>query len=158
MNKPLLTVLALVAATAAFTLSAQNGAPASPAGAVSASSVIPDILVEGFKGYQTGGYSAATSIWQRSSMLALDPLTVQNLNNQLSALSNQTGPFVSAEVVRMVTLSNSVREVYVSVRCQHGALFMAFTCVKLPDHWIVTVINADKDPAKVIPTNVMGGL
>ncbi len=140
---------------AAFFASAQSAT--TPATA-SPSIGIPDVVVDGFRAYLNGGYAGATSVWSRNSTLQLDTQAVQNMNTILLTEGNLAGAFTGAEVVRIVSLSQSVEEVYVSAKYQNGILFMSFTCYKQPDKWIVTAFAADKDATKIIPTNVMGGL
>lgn len=150
--KKLLLVLTLSLISALTPVVAQTAA-ASPA-----APNVPDVVTEGFRAFLSGGYASATNAWTKNSSMSLDSLAIQAVNNVFLQQVNLAGNFTGAEVVRVVNLSLSVEQVYVAVKYQRGVLFMGFTCYKTGNVWTVTVITIDKDPAKILPTNVMGGL
>ncbi len=152
--KKLLTTLVLVCTLAAVG-TAQSTAPAAPA-----ATVVPDVIVSGYKAFLASGYAAAVAAWSANSPLAIDGATLAGISNVLLNESNLGGNFVGADVIRVVNLSASAELVYALTRYQHGMLFMSFTCYKPSptDKWLVTVIDVDKDPAKILPTNILGGL
>jgi hypothetical protein len=89
--------------------------------------------------------------------LLLDPLTLQALNTYFSLVGNNAGKFLGADAVRVVKLSYSTAEVYAVAKFERQVVYLGFTCYKTGDKWIITVINANKDPAKVLPTAMMSG-
>jgi len=121
-------------------------------------SELPDVVVNGFKGYKTGGYTVATAAWARDSALLLDPLPLPALKTYLSLAGDNAGQFVGADAVQVVKLSNNTEEVYAVAKFERQAVYFAFTCYKVNEKWIITVINANKDPAVVLPTAMMGSL
>jgi hypothetical protein len=149
--KKILASLIIAGGLAALLMAQKT--PAAPA----ADSDLPDVVVNGFKEYKTGGYTAATNAWARDSSLLLDPLTLQTLQTYLNLIGNNSGPFTSADVVKVVKLSTSTEEVYTVAKFERQLVYLSFTCFKTGDKWIITVIDADKDPAKVLPTNIMSG-
>lgn len=118
---------------------------------------LPDVVVNGFREYKSGGYTAATIAWAHDSNLLLDPQALQNLNAYLNLIGNNSGIFVAADVVRVVKLSNTTEEVYAVAKFERQVVYFAFTCYKAGDKWIITLINVNKDPAQVLPTNIMSG-
>jgi len=153
--KKILIALVLVCSLAVFSF-AQSTLP--PYASAPAPAALPDVVVNGFKAFMNGGYSAATSVWSLNSPLAQDATTLSNINNTFLQESSVAGNFSGAEVIRVVNFSASGEEVYAMAKYQRGTLFVSFTCYKSADKWYVTVIDVDKDPGRILPTNVMGGL
>jgi len=118
---------------------------------------LPDVVVNGFKEYKSGGYTAATNAWARESSLLLDPQTLQTIQAYLNVIGNNSGPFLAADVVRVVKLSATTEEVYTVAKFERQVVYLGFTCYKASDKWIITLINVNKDPAQVLPTNIMSG-
>jgi hypothetical protein len=141
----------------ALTYYVEAQAPAAAAVSPSAPNV-PDVVTEGFRAFLSGGYASATFTWTKNSAMSLDAVAIQAVNSVFLQQVNLAGNFTGAEVIRVVNLSMSVEQVYCTVKYQRGALFMGFTCYKSGGVWSVTVITVDKDPSKVLPTNIMGGL
>ncbi len=130
---------------------------ASTAPASAAEPTLPDIVVAGFKEFKTGGYTAATNAWARDSSLLQDSQTLLALNTYLSQVCNNAGTFVGADIIRVVNLSANSEVVYATAKFERQLVFLSFTCYKMGDKWLITMIDADKDPAKVLPTNIMSG-
>jgi len=143
----------IVASGLAALLMAQRAPVASPT-----EPELPDVVVNGFKVYKTGGYTLATAAWARDSALLLDPLPLPALKTFFSLVGNNAGQFIGADAIQVVKLSNTTEEVYAVAKFERQAVYMGFTCYKTGDKWIITVINADKDPAKILPTAMMGQL
>jgi hypothetical protein len=148
--KKILASLLVVGGLAAL-LMAQNTPAASPA-----APDLPDVVVNGFKVFKTGGYTLATAAWARDSSLLLDPLPLPALKTYFSLIGNNAGQFVGADAIQVVKLSTTTEEVYAVAKFERQVIYMGFTCYKVGDKWIITVINADKDPAKILPTAMMG--
>jgi len=157
MKKILAGLCLLTAGSLSALILAQRAPAASTTAAPNPEAMVPDIVVNGFKEFKTGGYSAATNAWAKDSSLLLDTQTLQNLNNFFNTISSTSGSFVGADVVRVVNLSANTQEVYSVVRYERQVVYIGFTCYKTGDKWIITVIDADKDPLKVLPTNIMSG-
>jgi hypothetical protein len=134
---------------------APSATPEVPAGPMTP--VAPDIVVNGFKEFKSGGYTAAINAWSRDSSLMLDSPTLQSLNNYFSLISNNSGTYVGADMVRVVNLSPNSEIVYAAAKYQRQVVFISFTCYKAGDRWLITVIDANKDPTKVLPTNILSG-
>jgi hypothetical protein len=140
-----------------LTTSVMAQKPAAPAATGPDLSALPDIVLNGFKEFKTSGYSAATQTWAKGSSLMLDPQTVQNLNNYFSQIGNTSGPFIGPEVIRVVKISADTEVVYAVAKYERQLVFLSFTCFKKADAWLVTSIDADKDPNKVLPTGILSG-
>jgi hypothetical protein len=149
--KKILTCLIL-----ACTLSAPVMAQRTPS-AGSASAGLPDIVVDGFKEFMSGGYTAATNAWARDSSLLLDSQALQSLNNYFNQVSSNAGTFVGADIVRVVKLSANTESVFAVAKFQRQVVFMSFTCYRTSDKWLITWIDANKDPSLILPTNIMSG-
>ncbi len=154
--KKLLLAFGLLSVCALAFLQAQT--PAAPAVPGTVTANVPDVIAEGFRAFMTGGYASATNAWTRNSSMSVDSVAIQAVNNVFLQQLNLAGNFTGAEIIRVVNLSLSVEEVFVAVKYQRGVLFMGFTCYKGPNGWTVTAIAIDKDPTKVLPTNILGGL
>ncbi len=157
--KKLLIVLVLFTSIAALGV-AQNAAPAPAMPTPTTPGGLPDTVVNGFKSFLSSGYGAAMSAWTQNSPLGLQGSTIAALNNVFLQASNVGGNFVGAEVVRIVNFSPSSMEVYIMAKYQKSVLYMSFNCYKSASNptWIINIINADPDPSKILPTNIMGGL
>jgi hypothetical protein len=118
---------------------------------------LPDVVVNGFKEYKSGGYTAATTAWAHDSSLLLDPTALQTLQTYLNVIGNNSGPFTGADIVRVVKLSAASEEVFAVAKFERQMVYMGFTCLKTGDKWIITVIDANKDPLLVLPTNILSG-
>jgi len=154
--KKILASLVVVGCLAALILTPRTSAANSPA-ASPTEPAIPDVVVNGFKEFKTGGYSAAITTWSHDSSLLLDSAAQLALNNFFSQISNNAGPFVGADMVRVVNLSPNTEIVYAVTKYERHLVFISFTCYKANNKWLVTWIDADKDPAKVLPTNILSG-
>jgi len=55
-------------------------------------------------------------------------------------------------MVRVVNLSANTEIVYAVAKYERHLVFMSFTCYKTNNKWLVTWIDADKDPAKFCRT------
>mgnify|MGYP001544524480 CR=1 FL=1 len=126
MKKLILTLL-LVGSFAALGVAA-IAAPA--AAQASTTGGVPDIIIEGFRSFLSGGYGAATNTWTKNSPLAIDGASIAGVNNVFLAESNLGGSFVGAEVIRIVNFAPSAEEGYVMAKYQCGVLFMSFTGYK----------------------------
>lgn len=155
--KKLLLALAVVCATVTSGL-AQAVAPAVLPAPTTVSGV-PDTVAAGFTTFMKSGYATAVEVWSRGSSLNLDANATAVINKSLSDEESIAGSFVSPEIIKIVNLSSSSTLVYILGKYQRGALYMCFACYMSPspDKWLVTSIACDTDPAKILPTNLLGG-
>jgi hypothetical protein len=113
----------------------------------------PEVIGRGFDAYLKSGAGAAFDEWniysdsesKRSKALA----TFQQVETAF-------GKLIGWELIRVVTLSDSVCCVYLTAKYQQGPLFMAFDCYKSKE-WSVVKANANSDPTEVLPGNILGG-
>jgi len=154
----LLFGLALLCATSTSSLAQNPASAAAPApNTGSTVSGVPDIVANGFLDYMKGGFSSAVEAWSKGSSLEVDSTAKNALSKSLSDEENVAGTFVSPEIIRVVTLSTSSTLVYIFGKYQRGSLFMCFACYKTTDKWLVTSVDIDVDPVKVLPTNLLSG-
>jgi hypothetical protein len=155
--KKILTCLTVVGCLAVLIMAQRAPAASTAASTSPATPQPPDIVVNGYKEFKTGGYVAATNAWAKDSSLLLDTQTLQGLNNYFSTISANSGSFQGADVVRLVPLSADTQMVYTVAKFERQLIYISFTCYKTNDKWIITWIVANKDPAVVLPTMIMSG-
>ncbi len=113
----------------------------------------PEVIGRGFDAYLKSGAGAAFDEWKiysdseakRSNALAM-----------FQQVETALGKLTGWELIRVVTLSDSVCRVYLAAKYQQGPVFMAFDCYKTKE-WSVVKANANTDPTEVLPGNILGG-
>jgi hypothetical protein len=155
--KKILTCLTVVGFLTALIITQRAPAASTAAPTSSTEPQPPDIVVNGFKEFKTGGYVAATNAWAKESSLLQDAQTLQALNNYFSQISANSGAFVGADVVRIVNLSANTQIVYTVAKFERQLVYISFTCYKTGNKSLVTWIVANKDPSLVLPTMILSG-
>jgi len=118
---------------------------------------LPDVVVNGYKAYKSGGYMLASTTWTRDSALAVDPLILPAFRNNLALNTSNGGQFLGADAIATVKLSATTKEIYTVARFERLVIYMNFTCYKVGDKWIVTAIDDNRDPIRILPTAIMSG-
>ncbi len=155
----LLLALAMTGATWTFGAQAPTPVPAGPAATSTPTTIsgVPDTLANGFLIYMKSGYATAVEAWSRGSSLEIDANAQLAVTKSLSAEESVAGTFIAPEIIKTVNLSPSSMLVYIFGKYQRGGLYMCFACYKSQEKWLVTSIDCDGDPAKVLPEYLRSG-
>ena len=137
------TLLSLITA---FSLSAlchaQNAAP-------------PEIIKRGFDAYLKSGAVAAFGEWK----IYADAGSEERRSKALAMfqqIETANGKLTGWEVIRVITISESVRRVYVTAKFEQRPLFLSFDCYKTKD-WEIYMFGANTNVTELLPATILGG-
>ena len=100
-------------------------------GSAHAQSDIPAILTDGLVAYQKSGGEAAMAVWLKDSPIETDTTTRINVAGGLAQVATAYGKMVGYEVLRNVSISPSLRRIYVLGKFEKGPVFSRLIAIKL---------------------------
>ncbi len=121
---------------------------------VASSEDLPLILVAGFNQYQTQGAAAAVTEWVKGGPSETDSNSIQSLLKAFNQMETLYGKYTGYEVMQVVDLSATARQVTIQINYEKGPLFIRFLCYYADAGWIVSgrIVFAT-DPEKIFATN-----
>ena len=116
---------------------------------------VPQIVLAGFKAYETTNARAALVAWLEGSPVS-NPATIEQMLATLGPIEGAYGTIVGHEIVRVVSVSPSVRQVYGIIRYERGPLFVSFQCYRAGKDWIIPMLLSNTRITEVFPASLLG--
>lgn len=118
---------------------------------------MPGIVTDGLKAYQKGDGKAALAIWIKGSPMDKEGGGGKTLGRLLTQIEGEYGKMIGFEPVRVVTVSPSIRRVYVVLKFEKGPAFFAFDCFNAGETWIIPTLEAHTKMSTVFPSALISG-
>lgn len=115
---------------------------------------IAPVIVKGFEAYKRDGAEAAMQSWLEASPLE-EHFPPGKLVQPLKKLEGLYGRYKTFHPIRVNRLTPTSRIVYLASDHQRGALFWSFLTYKTERGWIVTFVNTNTQPGRILPTSVV---
>ena len=118
---------------------------------------VPSIVTDGLKAFQKSGGKAGLAAWLKGSPVENDTTTSIGMSGLLSQVETAYGKMIGFEPVRVVSLSPSVRRVYLIMRFEKGPLYASFDCYKPAEVWIIPQVDFNTKASLVFPPALIAG-
>lgn len=118
---------------------------------------MPGIVTDGLKAYQKSGGKAALAIWLKGSPMDREEGGGERMGRLLTQIEGEYGKMIGFEPVRVVTVSPSVRRVYVVLRFEKAPAYIAFDCYKAGETWVIPTVDAHTKMGSVFPSTLISG-
>ncbi len=119
-----------------------------------ASERAPQIIIDGLLAYKTDGADKAVSVWLKGSALS-SKKTAAQLEKQLLQVGRTCGQYRGYETVHVNPFSDSARFVYMQLNYGACPLFGRFVVYNTGRGWVLTQVNFNANPEKVLPQRLL---
>ena len=119
-----------------------------------ASERAPQIVIDGLLAYKADGAGAAVATWLKGSALSSQK-TAEQLEQQLQKVGRTCGQYRGYETVHVNPFSDSARFVYMQLNYGACPLFGRFVVYNTGRSWVLTQVNFNANPEKVLPQRLL---
>ncbi|MBL1259230.1 MAG: hypothetical protein COB33_001715 [Thiotrichaceae bacterium] len=121
---------------------------------VNAAERAPQIIIDGLLAYKTDGAGVAVATWLKGSALS-SKKTADRLEQQLQKVGRTCGQYRGYETVHVNPFSDSARFVYMQLNYGACPLFGRFVVYNTGRSWVLTQVNFNANPEKVLPPQLL---
>lgn len=117
---------------------------------------VPRIVSAGFAAYESNDSRAALAVWLAGSPVS-NPATTEQMVASLAPIEAAYGRVIGHEILRVVSVSPSLRRVYAVVRYERGPLFVLFDCYRTSNDWIIPMFLTNTKASDILPASLLSG-
>lgn len=118
----------------------------------------PLFVTQGFDALKVNDIDKAFKIWTDSSIPVIRGNAPILTSTMSSIINNTVGKCIGYMVIDTLSLTTNTKIVYVESQHESGALFWRLTVHQTPTKPLITSIDFNTDPSKIIPMNDGGFL
>ena len=116
-------------------------------------STLPPVITDGLKAYKDTGPEEAVKAWIKGSPIDGSREALSQSNN-LHQVQDFYGAYQDYDLVKIVTVSPRIMDVYLVLDFQKGPLFSKFVLYRTDQGWVLTSFNFNTKTDAVFPPDL----